>query len=241
MEEKEIMVPEGTEIEEREVSETKAETLEDEVKAEELQEIQETIETPLESEEEMKARVKEEVKKERRANTIEWIKDIIVAAILASIILTFFKPIIIQQESMLNTYLPGDYVIISRQAYKLFGDVERGDVVVFKTDLQDEMGRNKNLIKRIIGLPGDRVEVREDGYVYINGELLDEPYLKDQGISDEIAGTVDVVVGEDEIFACGDNREVSYDSRAMGCIEQDTIMGKVICLVFNTEGARKDQ
>ena len=193
------------------------------------------------TEDELKDSVKEEIKAERKANIIEWIKDIAVAAILAAIILTFIKPIVIQQESMLETFLPGDYVIVSRQAYHLFGEPQRGDVIVFKSELEDERGKAKFLIKRIIGLPGDRVEVRDDGYVYINGELLDEPYLRAQGISDELAGPVDVDVDEGQLFVCGDNREVSLDSRTIGCIEQDTILGKVKWLIFNTKGLRKGQ
>ena len=62
-------------------------------------------------------------------------------------------------------------MITSRQAYSLFGDPERGDVIVFKAGLYDENGKQKNLIKRIIGLPGDTVEIKA-GDVYINGELL---------------------------------------------------------------------
>ena len=193
------------------------------------------------TEDELTESVKEEIKAERKENIIEWIKDIAVAAVLAAIILTFIKPIVIQLESMLNTYLPGDYIIISRQAYHLFGEPQRGDVIVFKSDLEDERGKDKNLIKRIIGLPGDRVEIRDDGYVYVNGEELDEPYIREQGISDQLAGPVDVTVGEGQLFVCGDNREVSLDSRAIGCIEQDTIMGKVKWLIFNTKGLRKGQ
>ena len=109
------------------------------------------------NEDELKESVKEEIRAERKENIIEWIKDIAVAAILAAIILTFIKPIVIQQESMLETYLPGDYVIVSRQAYHLFGEPQRGDVIVFKSELEDERGKNKFLIKRIVGLPGDLI------------------------------------------------------------------------------------
>ena len=199
------------------------------------------VETESETEPELslEEQVRQDIKKERKQNAIEWIKDIIIAAILAAIILAFIKPIIVQQESMLDNYLPGDYVIISRQAYNLFGEPERGDVIVFKTDMDDGNGNEKNLIKRIIGLPGERVEVRSDGYVYIDGELLDEPYIREQGISDQLAGEVDIIVGEDELFVCGDNRAVSLDSRSIGCIKQDQIMGKVKWLILNTQGLRK--
>ena len=163
-----------------------------------------------------------------KAEILEWVRDIIVAVIIALIILVFFKPIIIQQESMEPNFYSGDYIVTSRQAYTLFGEPERGDIIVFKTDLQDEDGKNKNLIKRIIGLPGDVVSM-QDGYIYINGELLDEPYVKEQGISDlVIGGDMDpVTVPEGELFCCGDNRGVSLDSRSIGTIPIDSIVGKV--------------
>ena len=163
-----------------------------------------------------------------KAEIMEWIRDIVVAIVIALIILIFLKPIIIQQESMEPNFYSGDYIITSRQAYTLFGDPQRGDIIVFKTDLQDEEGKDKNLIKRIIGLPGDVVSMK-DGYIYINGELLDEPYVKEQGISDlVIGGDMDpVTVPEGELFCCGDNRGVSLDSRSIGTIPIDSIVGKV--------------
>ena len=163
-----------------------------------------------------------------KAEILEWVRDIIVAVIIALIILVFFKPIIIQQESMEPNFYSGDYIVTSRQAYTLFGEPERGDIIVFKTDLQDEEGKDKNLIKRIIGLPGDVVSMK-DGYIYINGELLDEPYVKEQGISDLVIGgdMEPVTVPEGELFCCGDNRGVSLDSRSIGTIPIDSIVGKV--------------
>ena len=114
-------------------------------------------------------------------NILSWIRDILIAVVIAAIILAFFKPIIVQQESMQPNFYAGDYVITSRQAYRLFGDPERGDVIVFKSGLYDENGKQKNLIKRIIGLPGDTVEIKA-GDVYINGELLQEEYVAEQGL-----------------------------------------------------------
>ena len=92
-----------------------------------------------------------------------WIRDIGIALIIAAIVLTFFKPIIIQQESMQPSFYSDDYVIISRQAYKLFGEIEHDDVIIFKSELTDMDGESKHLIKRVIGLPGDTIEI-VDGY-----------------------------------------------------------------------------
>ena len=159
-----------------------------------------------------------------------WIRDILIAVAIAAVILAFFKPIIIQQQSMEPNFYSGDYVITSRQAYNIFGDPQRGDIIVFKSDLYTDEGEAKNLIKRIIGLPGDTVEIIE-GEVYLNGEVLNEEYIKEPGLSGEMEA---VTVPEGELFVMGDNRRVSQDSRsgAVGTISQDTIVGKVVVRVY---------
>ena len=163
-------------------------------------------------------------------NIIEWVKEIILAVIIASIILAFIKPIIIRQSSMEPTFFNGDYVFISKQAYTLFGDPERGDVVVFHTGMQTDDGEDKNLIKRIIGLPGDQVEII-DGYVYLNGEKLNETYINEQGVSGDME---EITVPEGKLFCMGDNRRVSLDSRdaAVGCVDQEEILGRVFVRLY---------
>lgn len=108
-------------------------------------------------------------------NVLEWIKDILIAVVIAALILVFLKPIIVQQQSMEPNFHAGDYLLTSRQAYRFFGDPERGDVIVFRSELLDDEGNEKCLIKRVIGLPGDVVEIKS-GYVYVNGEEINEPY-----------------------------------------------------------------
>jgi len=159
-----------------------------------------------------------------------WIRDILIAVAIAAVILALLKPIIIQQQSMEPNFYSGDYVITSRQAYNIFGDPQRGDIIVFKSDLYTDEGEAKNLIKRIIGLPGDTVEII-DGEVYLNGEMLNEEYIKEPGLSGEMEA---VTVPEGELFVMGDNRRVSQDSRsgAVGTISQDTIVGKVVVRVY---------
>ena len=97
---------------------------------------------------------------------MEWVKDILLAVVIAAVILAFFKPIIVQQQSMEPNFHAGDYLITSRQAYRLFGDPQRGDVIVFKSELLDENEKPKNLIKRIIALPGETIEIK-GGEVYM--------------------------------------------------------------------------
>ncbi len=163
-------------------------------------------------------------------NILEWVKDILIAVAIAALILVFLKPIIVQQQSMEPNFHGGDYLITSRQAYRLFGDPERGDVIVFKSELTTDDGEQKCLIKRIIGLPGDVVEIK-GGYVYINGEEIDEPYVKEQGLSGEMEA---VTVPDDELFVMGDNRGVSEDSRSprVGTISESTIVGKVLVRLY---------
>lgn len=124
----------------------------------------------------------------------------------------------------------GDYVIAFKQAYKLSGTPERGDVIVFHSQLKDSKGNDKNLIKRVVATGGETVEIR-GGYVYVNGEMLDEPYVLEQGMSGEMEKTV---IPEGYLFCCGDNREVSVDSRKdeVGMVSEDAIVGKVIIRLF---------
>ncbi len=159
-----------------------------------------------------------------------WIRDIIIAVIIAAVILTFFKPIIIQQESMQPTFYSDDYVIISKQAYTMFGDIENDDVIVFKSSLLDADGESKHLIKRVIGVPGDTIEI-VDGYVIRNGEKLTEDYVNEEGLSGEMDP---IIVEEGKIFVMGDNRRVSQDSRSpeIGQVDQETIVGKVVLRVY---------
>ncbi|MGN0713385.1 MAG: signal peptidase I [Anaerovoracaceae bacterium] len=163
-------------------------------------------------------------------NVLEWVKEIVIAVIIASIILAFIKPIVVRQSSMEPTFYSGDYIFISRQAYHLFGEPERGDVIVFHTDMKDENNKDKNLIKRIIGLPGDTVEII-GGYVYLNGQIIDEPYLNEPGISGEME---EITVPDGKLFVMGDNRGVSQDSRdvLIGCIDEDQILGKVFVRLY---------
>lgn len=163
-------------------------------------------------------------------NVLEWIKDILIAVVIAALVLVFLKPIIVQQQSMEPNFHAGDYLLTSRQAYRFFGDPGRGDVIVFRSELLDDEGNEKCLIKRVIGLPGDVVEIKS-GYVYVNGEEIDEPYVKEQGISGEMDA---VTVPENELFVMGDNRGVSEDSRSarVGTISEDTIVGKVFVRLY---------
>ena len=161
---------------------------------------------------------------------LEWVRDIGIACLLALLILSLFKPIIIQQHSMEPNFYQGDYVITFKQAYRFGGEPAKGDIIVFHSSLKDDKGNDKNLIKRIIATGGDTVEII-DGYVYVNGEEIDEPYVMEQGVSGEMEA---ITIPEGKLFCCGDNRDVSRDSREddVGLVDEEDIVGKVIIRLF---------
>ncbi len=165
----------------------------------------------------------------------EIIKDILIALAIALVIIQIVRPTVVKESSMEPTLYENNYVFLAKQAYT-FGEPERGDIIVFKSDLENEDSNGKKLlIKRIIGLPGDTVKV-EDNQVYLNGELLDEPYIKDQG---DVPGEVDMKVPEGKVFVMGDNRRVSLDSRSkeVGCVDIDDIVGKAFFRLFPIQDA----
>lgn len=157
----------------------------------------------------------------------ELIRDIIIVILIAVCIITLVKPIIVKKTSMEPTLYENDYLMVSKQAYNLFGEPKRGDIVVFP---QDDGTVTELYIKRVIGLPGELVSI-SDGLVYINGEPLDEDYTKD-GIT--MGDVKDYLVPPGTVYVLGDNREVSIDSRteAVGCVDIDEITGKAMLRVY---------
>lgn len=170
-------------------------------------------------------------KKKAGSLTYEWIRDILIAIMVAILVMQFIKPTIVKQRSMEPNFYTNDYLLVSKQAYGLFkGTPELGDVVIFETGLQTDNGTDKLLIKRVIGVPGDVVSIR-GGKVYVNGQELDDSYTKDQYTSGEIT---DLVIPEHKLFCLGDNRAVSVDSRSddVGLVDFDDIVGKAVFRVF---------
>lgn len=159
-----------------------------------------------------------------------WIKDIVIAVILALIIYQFITPTIVQEHSMENTLNNNDYLILWKLPYTLGQEPDYGDIIVFKSDMYTDNGSQKLLIKRVIGRGGDTVAVRE-GVVYRNGEALDEPYTKDGYTSGAMDETV---VPEGDLFVLGDNRAVSVDSRSpeVGFVESERVVGKAVLRLF---------
>lgn len=163
------------------------------------------------------------------SNMKEWIKDILIAVVIAIVIMQFIKPTIVKECSMQPTLYENNFIILSRQAY-LFGEPENGDIIVFHTDLKTQTGQEKLLIKRVIGLPGDTIRI-ENGEVSINGEVQKEAYIKEQFTSGFVD---DVVVPDDSLFVMGDNRQNSADSRdpKVGFVKIDDILGKAVFRLY---------
>lgn len=165
--------------------------------------------------------MKDKIKKE----IIEWIKIIVTSLAIAIVITHFVKPTLVQGSSMYPTLEEKDYLIINRVSYKR-NEPQKGDIIVFKTELLQDNGKKKDLVKRVIGLPGDHVKI-ENQEVYLNGELLKEEYLSSSVITE---GNIDITIPQGSIFVMGDNRQHSMDSRDadVGLVKIDDIMGKVI-------------
>ena len=124
-------------------------------------------------------------------------------------------------SSMVPTLQDGNQLITDKISYR-FGDPKRFDIIVFPHEPDHEF-----YIKRIIGMPGETVEIGQDGTIYINGEVLEENYGYGETQPQEIAGEK-IVLSEDEYFVMGDNREVSLDSRyaEVGNIPRSIIIGR---------------
>lgn len=159
----------------------------------------------------------------------EWIKDIVIAVIVALLILQFIKPTFVRETSMLPTLEEYNFLFLSKQAYR-FGEPAHGDIIVFHTGLTTLNGDEKMLIKRVIGLPGDTITI-EEGKVSINGVVREEPYTMDGYTSGYVK---DLVVPDDSLFVMGDNRQNSIDSRdpSVGMIKIGDVYGKAVFRLF---------
>lgn len=177
------------------------------------------------------------MKPELKKEILEWVKTIGLSIILALIITSVVKPTVVKGISMNPTLVENDYLIIYKLAYK--SEIPKfKDIVVFESDLKQENGKEKDLVKRIIGVPGDHIVVK-DGEVYLNEKQLSESYIND-GYTD---GQVDLVVPKGKVFAMGDNRLNSMDSRSqeVGLVDMKDILGKVVVRLypFNKVGTLK--
>ena len=191
-------------------------------------------------------------------NILEWGLCIVIAIILALLFRHFIgTPTVVNQTSMTTTLMENDRLVLNRWNRTVNGELKRGDIITFESpsvtnvrvpDLNNPVAiYNYNptnwwekfnyyflengkisFIKRIIGMPGEHVEIK-DGKVYINGEALAEDYLPEGMTTESLGGAfTDLVVPEGCIFVLGDNRRGSTDSRAFGCVPIDKVESKVL-------------
>ncbi|GAE29224.1 signal peptidase I [Halalkalibacter hemicellulosilyticus] len=164
-----------------------------------------------------------EEEKAGKKESWEWIKAILIAFAIAFIIRQFlFAPVIVDGESMVPTLEHGDRMIVNKMAYT-FSDPNRFDIIVFHAPA------GKDYIKRIIGLPGDEIKFEND-ILYVNGEEVAEVYLDELRTSYSSENLTHdfeaIIVPEDQVFVLGDNRRRSKDSRDIGTIHMDEVIGR---------------
>ncbi len=204
----------------------------------------------LEQAEADESQAKKKKRRQRRQTRSFW-KElpilIVVALVVAIVIKTFFfQAFYIPSGSMIPTLEVNDRVLVNKLSYR-FGAVERGDILVFDSPEAHEVNRSflerairsigeatgltspdTVLIKRVIGLPGETVEVKEN-QVYVNGNPIAEPYLPD-GVT--MRDEPEVTIPADSVFMMGDNRNASNDSRRFGAIPREDIVGRAFVTVW---------
>jgi len=168
---------------------------------------------------------------ERRYSTAEywlrffetryWLRDLILAVLLSFIVIVFlYQPVQVEGTSMMPELTNHQRIFINKFVYH-FAPIHRGDIVVFWYPLD----RTKSYIKRVVGLPGEWVSLR-DGRVYIDGEPLKETYIPPEYLDHQSYPPVQVEPGH--YFVLGDHRESSNDSRVWGTVDQKYIYGKAV-------------
>jgi len=195
----------------------------------------------------------------KKSTAREYFESIVIAVILALFIRTFvFQAFKIPTGSMENNLLIGDHLLVNKfvfgpsvsgleRALLPMGTIKRGDIIVFKYPEEPD----RDFIKRVIGLPGETLELKEKK-VYIDGKPLDEPYVhflepprSHSNMSEETSLDVrerygPVTVPPDQYFMMGDNRDNSQDSRYWGFLRRDYIKGKALLIYWSFESDRED-
>jgi len=169
--------------------------------------------------------VLEQPEEEEKINWGRFALDIVETLILALILFLAINAmsarVRVDGFSMRPTLEDGEFVLVSKMSY-LFGETERGDIIVFHFPMNPE----EELIKRVIGLPGDHVSV-SDGTVSVNGQMLNEPYI---AATPTYTGEWDVAEGQ--LFVLGDNRNNSNDSKDWGLLPAQNIVGKAVLIYW---------
>lgn len=154
-----------------------------------------------------------------RWSVLAWMRDLALSVAVSGFIIIFlYQPVRVEGTSMLPMLEDQDRLFINKLAFRV-GEIHRGDVVVFLYPHD----QTKSYIKRVIGLPGDRVRI-DHGRVVVNGRALTEPYVPAR-FSDERSES-EMTIAPNEYFVMGDHRSISSDSRDFGPVERKLIYGK---------------
>lgn len=150
------------------------------------------------------------------------ISSLIVVAAIAVLISMLFLPVLRVTGTSMTPTLQNDELVICRK----WGEFKRGDVIAFYYN-------NKILLKRVIGLSGDVIDIAEDGTVYVNGEAIDEPYLNEKAFG-ECDLNLPYQVTDERVFVMGDHRSTSVDSRSttVGCVANESVVGEVMLRIW---------
>jgi signal peptidase I len=154
---------------------------------------------------------------------LSWLRDLAFSVLIAVILIVFiYQPVKVEGTSMMPALTDQERIFINKFNYRFgIGNIERGDMVVFWFPLD----KTKSYIKRVIGLPGDTVEI-DNGQVVVNGNRLVEDYVPEE--YRDHASYPSVTVSQDNYYVLGDHRSSSNDSRAWGCVERKFIYGKAV-------------
>lgn len=157
------------------------------------------------------------------AATVSWLRDLSLSVVIAIVVILFlYQPVKVEGTSMTPTLVNEERIFINKFVYRFgLADISRGETVVFWFP-QDT---TKSYIKRVIGIPGDTIEVR-DGTVYVNGRPLAESYV--QAESRDHVSMRPTVIPADQYFVLGDHRSSSNDSRSWGMVPRSYIYGKAV-------------
>jgi signal peptidase I len=168
----------------------------------------------------------------QRGGWRRWLSELVISLGISVFIIVFlYQPVKVEGTSMMPGLVDQERIFINKYAYRL-EPVERGDVVVFRYPGDP----SKNYIKRIVGLPGDRIEI-VNGVVLVNGRQLEEPYVLKEFRDQRSMG--EVVVPEGSYFVLGDHRNLSSDSRDFGMVERAAIFGKAVFVYWPAEDMGK--
>jgi signal peptidase I len=171
---------------------------------------------------------KRRAKASRKKQGYEWL--VLVAASLAVALVVrgfLIQAFYIPSESMVPTLVKNDRVLVNKLSYKLH-DVHRGDIVVFKAPPGAATAQVKDLIKRVVGLPGETIEGR-NGNIFINDKPLDEPYLPPDVRSRDFPPEK---IPPDKIYVLGDNRQDSRDSTFFHAVDENAIVGRAFVKIW---------